>query len=218
MFRGDFLHNNIYGKWFFWIFVVSAVLAEITVVYYGKTVFLMPDYIYCPALFFLCLGLLFVGYSLYRLVYRRWNNQRQILLRSVVGFVFVALAYSVFVPNVVVVDEKSASAQLINPQSVIEDFRSPEVDKIKLKLRGEDGKERFIKYDKNTINPKSFSRTGTYIAFVPDGENKAEFRFLTKKIQFSFLTIPLGESERRVRELQVILHLPKDSKNLVDRI
>ena len=68
MLRGDFLHNNIYGKWFFWIFVVSAVLAEITVVYYGKAVFLMPDYIYCPALFFLCLGLIFVGYSLYRLV------------------------------------------------------------------------------------------------------------------------------------------------------
>ena len=140
MLWGDFLHNNIYGKWFFWIFVVSAVLAEITVVYYGKAVFLMPDYIYCPTLFFLCLGLIFVGYSLYRLVYRRWNNQRQILLRSIVGFIFVALAYSVFVPNVVVVDEKSTSAQLVNPQSVIEDFRSPEVDKINLNFVEKMGK------------------------------------------------------------------------------
>ena len=206
----------MWRKVFFWFFLIVSFVVEAYFVWQGKGVLMMPNEIYAPAFFGVCFGLNLVVVTLYFATYKNDFEQNRFLVKMVVGAVIFAGAGSVFVPEEIVVGEQVSSAEFVNGQAVVESIRSFKNDnKITVKIKGDDGIERNLSYFKDTVNRDDFWGSGIHMDLIADGERKADFRYVSKDFQFSFLGIPLGSDHNGKNELYVTLHLPVDGKDVV---
>lgn len=209
----------MWRKVFFWFFLIVSFAVEAYFVWQGKGVLMMPNEIYAPAFFGVCFGLNLVLVTLYFAAYKNDFEQNRFLVKMVVGAIIFAGAGSIFVPEEVIVGEQISSAEFVNGQAVVESIRSFKNDnKITVKIKGDDGIERDLSYFKDTINRDDFWGSGIHMDLIADGERKADFRYVSKDFQFSFLGIPLGSGHNGKNELYVTLHLPVDGKDVVGTI
>ena len=209
----------MWRKVFFWLFLIVSFVVEAYFVWQGKGVLMMPNEIYAPAFFGVCFGLNLVVVTLYFATYKNDFEQNRFLVKMVVGAVIFAGAGIVFVPEEIVVGEQVSSAEFVNGQAVVESIRSFKNDnKITVKIKGDDGIERNLSYFKDTVNRDDFWGSGIHMDLIADGERKADFRYVSKDFQFSFLGIPLGSVHNGKNELYVTLHLPVDGKDVVGTI
>ena len=208
----------MWRKVFFWVFFTVSLLTEAYFVYQGQVLLNMPSHIYYPAFFGVCLGLSMVVFTLYFTIFKGAKEEKLFLVGMLGGALLFAVSGSVFSPTYTIIGEQNSTAQLVNGQSIIQSLRSFNENKITIKVMGEDGEERVINYFKDSINQKGFLRSNVHVELIADGENSADFRYVWKKVEFSFLGIPVGQAENDVNELSVTLHVPKDGKDVVDKI
>ena len=205
-------------KVFFWVFLVVSITTEFYFVYQGRVILSMPAHIYYPAFFGVCLGLSMVVITLYFTIFKGAKEEKLFLVGMFGGALLFAISGNVFSPTYTVICEQNSTAQLVNGQSIVQSLHSFNEDKITIKVKGEDGEERLISYFKDSINHKGFLRSDVRVELIADGENVADFRYVWKKVKFSFLGIPVGEAENDVNELYVTLHIPEDGKDVIDKI
>lgn len=205
-------------KVFFWVFLIVSFLTEIYFVYQGQVLLNMPSHIYYPAFFGVCLGLSMVVITLYFTIFKGAKEEKLFLVGMFGGALLFAISWNVFSPTYTVIGEQNSTAQLVNGQSIVQSLRSFNENKITIKVKGEDGEERLISYFKDSINQKGFLRSDIRLEIVADGENVADFRYVWKKVEFSFLGMPVGQAENDVNELYVILHVPNDGKDVINKI
>lgn len=205
-------------KVFFWVFLIVSFLTEIYFVYQGQVLLNMPSHIYYPAFFGVCLGLSMVVITLYFTIFKGAKEEKLFLVGMFGGALLFAISGNVFSPTYTVIGEQNSTAQLVNGQSIVQSLRSFNENKITIKVKGEDGEERLISYFKDSINQKGFLRSDIRLEIVADGENVADFRYVWKKVEFSFLGMPVGQAENDVNELYVTLHVPNDGKDVINKI
>lgn len=209
----------MWRKIFFWFFLIVSFVVEAYFVWQGKGVLMMPNEIYAPAFFGVCFGLNLIVVTLYFATYKNSFYQKRFLCKMIAGTVIFVSAGSIFVPEEVIVGEQISSADLVNDQAVVESLRSFKNDnKITVKIKGDDEKERNLSYFKDTINRNDFFGSEIRMNLIADGEHKADFRYVSKDFQFSFLGIPLGSVHNGKNELYVTLHIPVDGKDVVGTI
>ena len=208
----------MWRKVFFWVFFAVSLLTEAYFVYQGQVLLNIPSHIYYPAFFGVCLGLSMVVITLYFTIFKGAKEERLFLVGMFGGALLFAVSGSVFSPTYTIIGEQNSTAQLVNGQSIVQSLRSFNENKITIKVMGEDGEERLINYFKDSINQKGFLRSDVHVELLADGENSADFRYVWKKVEFSFLGIPVGQAENDVNELYVTLHVPKDGKDVIDKI